>query len=129
MTRNFFTALSACLLLTFFIGLNETKADSQNEFNSISLEDLESLAEETSEEQEVDYYLHHYNCQVYLRTEMEVNIIKKIFHPKAKLGMTVDLSCLTQYFNKISTDGEGPCTKGDQKTCNQLVLELLGRTN
>lgn len=99
-----------------------------NEISLLTLQGVEALADGTPEENEGLYYLHHFDCKITVSTSAEANILARFINGNAKVGATADLSPLTQYFNNISEDGEGPCEKETQITCNEAVQQILDNT-
>lgn len=80
------------------------------------LENIEALADD-SENKDKNCYLHHFDCKISATGKLAA-----IF--KVKVGATVDLTDLTQFFNYEKTGGEGPCSCGDDITCNDAVHSL-----
>ena len=97
--------------------------------NSLLMENLEALSEEPeSEGNNEEWYLHHFECNFPIKTDAELKKVILFFHGKksAEIGVVVDLSDATQFFNHNPEDGEGPCEKGNQITCANLILRILG---
>lgn len=128
--KTFLTTLSiaALAIVSGYGGIKayQTQVDG---LGLLTINDVEALADDSPEGDNNKYYLHHFSCSATATTEAEATVLAKFIKGKAKVGATADLTLLTQYFNNISTDGEGPCEKGVQKTCGEIVLELLGRKN
>ena len=75
------------------------------------------------------YYLHHFDCKFTISTKGQVGLLAKWFGINANVGATIDLTPFTQYFNNEATDGEGPCEKGSQITCNDLIYQISAAAN
>lgn len=71
-----------------------------------------------------DWYLHHYDCK------LDIANFPKVIEAFCKLGIEVkngivDLSYATQYFSHEAESGEGPCLRGKQVTCNDIIFDIL----
>ena len=81
------------------------------------------------------WYLHHFECNFALDAKVKAKVLGIVPLARVLLNGNVDISCLTQYFNNIAEKGEGPCDKGEQKTCNDAwesvksQLDLGGNDN
>lgn len=82
------------------------------------LSNIEALAEDNGDEGTEDYYLHHHHCEITASAKLAI-----IFN--VKVGATIDLTDMTQYFNTIAADGEGPCNRGTDITCNDAVNQVM----
>ncbi len=113
-----FTLVVAALAIAGYGGVKayNTYANCDNPKN-LFLQNVEALAEETNESMD-NYYLHHHSCKVTATAALAI-----IF--KVKVGATIDLTDMTQFYNHVEAGGEGPCQKGTDKTCNDAVNSVL----
>ncbi len=96
--------------------------------NNLFIQEVEALTDADVSSND-EWYLHNFPCRISAATKAQAKIIAKIFNVKAKVGIEVDLSNFTQYFNHVPDGGTGPCDKGAQVTCNDLWNQILSSTN
>ena len=91
--------------------------------NPLMEENIEALADDGTPSQE--WYLHTFNNCENLVVDAHVKAkALLIFNAKVEIGANFPVSNFTQYFNHIATDGQGPCEKGEQITCNGVLQQL-----
>ncbi len=88
---------------------------------SLFLSNVEALADDQNEGTD-GYYLHHFSCEITATAKLSA-----IFN--VKVGGTIDISDMTQYFNKVAAGGEGPCNRGTDVTCNDAVNQVTGNNS
>ncbi len=71
------------------------------------------------------WYLHYYSCVFKVATPKQAKAIHELYGLPAKVGSEIDLSNLTQYFNHVKKDGYGPCERGKQITCSDILEPVL----
>lgn len=91
--------------------------------NPLMEENIEALAEDGDPNQE--WYLHTFNnCEnLVVNAHVKAKALL-IFNAKVEIGANFPVSSFTQYFNHIATNGQGPCEKGEQITCNAVLQQL-----
>lgn len=91
--------------------------------NPLMEENIEALADDGTPSQE--WYLHTFNnCEnLVVNAHVKAKALL-IFNARVEIGANFPVSNYTQYFNHIATDGQGPCEKGEQITCNGVLQQL-----
>ncbi len=113
--------LITSVFLLIMAGVNYNRLE-QNNF--ITLEDVEALSEDGSEGG-CSWYLHHFDCELSVGADAKLYAIIKLLGLTLKGNGKADLTCMTQYFNQVQEDGEGPCEKGMQITCNEVCMSII----
>ncbi len=115
-------ALVAAAGLCSYGTYQDYKADKES---NLVMQNIEVLTEDDTSSS--DWYLHNFECEFEVTSEAQANAIVKFLGISASVGAKVDLSNATQYFNHEKKHGFGPCEKGNQVTCNDILLLISSK--
>lgn len=111
-------ALVAAAGLGAYETYQDYKADKES---NLVMQNIEVL---TEDDISGEWYLHHFECVIRVPSKTWADVILQLFGKKTKQGKEIDLSDATQYFNDHPENGEGPCEKGEQKTCGDVTSQI-----
>ena len=117
------TIVLVAIAATTVGGYQGYKAYNKPVESTLFMQNVEALTRIEDGEGDTSWYLHHFACSFTVATKAQATFLQ------AKVGATVDISYLTQFFNHELTNGEGPCEQGAQKTCYDVTMELINNLN
>ncbi len=124
--KRFRAALAVALVAAAGLCCYETyqdyKADKESD---LVMQNIEVLTDDDTSSS--DWYLHNFKCEFEVTSEAQANAIVKFLGISASVGAKVNLSNATQYFNHEKKHGFGPCERGDQVTCNDILLLIASK--
>lgn len=115
-------ALVAAAGLCSYETYQDYKADKESD---LVMQNIEVLTDDDTSSS--DWYLHNFKCEFEVTSEAQANAIVKFLGISASVGAKVNLSNATQYFNHEKKHGFGPCERGDQVTCNDILLLIASK--